>query len=109
MQVFTESSADMTFLYAIAIASILIQVLFVFQIFQHYRYVLKKFVRKHTSYRPKVTLIVPCKGIDTAFDENIGSFYRLDYDNYELMFVVESSEDAAYNQLLGLKERFQDH
>ena len=108
MQVFTESSADMTFLYAIAIASILIQVLFVFQIFQHYRYVLKKFARKHTSYRPKVTLIMPCKGIDTAFDENISSFYRLDYDNYELMFVVESSEDAAYNRLLSLKDKFKD-
>ena len=96
----------MTFLYAIAIASIVLQVLFVFQIFQHYRYVLKKFSRKHTCYRPKVALIVPCKGIDTAFDENIGSLYRIDYDNYEIIFVTESTEDAAYNQLLGLKDKF---
>jgi len=83
-----------------------IQVLFVFQIFQHYRYVLQKFARKHTSYRPRVALIVPCKGIDTAFDKNIGSFHELDYDNFELVFVVESCEDAAYNRLLSLKERF---
>lgn len=109
LQVLAKGSADMTVLYIIAIACILIQVLFVYQIFQHYRYVLKKVARKYTSYRPRVALIVPCKGIDTAFDENIGSFYRLDYDNFELIFVVESCEDAAYNQLLGLKERFQDH
>ena len=96
----------MTVLYIIAIACILIQVLFIFQIFQHYRYALKKFSRKRTSYHPRVTLIVPCKGIDTAFDENIGSFYVLDYDNFELMFVVESCEDAAYNRLLSLKDRF---
>jgi cellulose synthase/poly-beta-1,6-N-acetylglucosamine synthase-like glycosyltransferase len=89
-------------------ACILIQVLFVFQIFHHYRYVLKKFARKHTSYCPKVALIVPCKGIDTAFDKNIGSFYRLDYDNYEMIFVTESSEDAAYNCLLGFKDKFKD-
>lgn len=108
LQVFTESSADMTFLHAIATAFILIQVLFVFQIFLHYRYVLKKFARKHTAYRPKVALIVPCKGIDTAFDENIGSFYRIDYNNYELIFVTESSKDAAYSRLLSLKDRFKD-
>ena len=96
----------MTFLCAIAIASIVLQVLFVFQMFNHYRYVLKKSTRKHTTYRPKVALIVPCKGIDTAFDENIGSLYGIDYDNYELIFVTESSKDAAYNQLLGLKDKF---
>lgn len=96
----------MTVLYAIAIAFIVIQILFIFQIFQHYKYVLKKFAKKRVCYRPKVALIVPCKGIDTAFDENISSFYRLDYDKFELVFVVESIEDEAYNRLIALKERF---
>ena len=97
----------MVFLHTIAIAAILIQALFIFQIFQHYRYVLVKFARKRTSYRPKVALIIPCKGIDTAFDKNISSFYQLDYDDYEMIFVTESTEDAAYNSLLGLKSRFE--
>lgn len=98
----------MTFLHIIAVVCIVIQVLFVFQIFNHYKYVLKKFAKRHNTYRPKVALILPCKGIDTAFDENIGSFYQLEYDNYELIFVTESSEDAAYNHLLDLKDRFQN-
>ncbi|MGB8226929.1 MAG: glycosyltransferase family 2 protein [Sedimentisphaerales bacterium] len=97
----------MAFLHIIAVVCIIIQVLFVFQIFSHYKYVLKKFAKRH-NYRPKVALIVPCKGIDTAFDKNISSFYQLEYDNYELIFVTESSEDAAYSHLLGLKDRFQN-
>ncbi len=106
-QVFTEGSADMTFLSTIAIIFIVIQALFVFQIFRHYRYVLKKFTEKHITYRPKVALIIPCKGIDTAFDKNISSFYRLDYDNFEIIFVTESTKDPAYNHLLDFKERFE--
>jgi ceramide glucosyltransferase len=97
----------MTFLSTIAIIFIILQILFVFQIFRHYRYVLKKFAEKHITYRPKVALIIPCKGIDTAFDKNIGSFYRLDYDDFEIIFVTESTEDAAYNRLLDLKKRLE--
>ena len=96
----------MTFLCAIAIASILVQVLFVFQIFRNYGYVLRRFAKENTTYRPKVALIVPCKGVDIAFDKNISSFYQLDYDNYEIIFVTESAEDSAYNQLLSLKDKF---
>jgi ceramide glucosyltransferase len=87
---------------------IIVQVLFVFQIFQHYKYILKKVARKHDTYRPRVAIIVPCKGVDVAFDSNISSFYQLDYDDYEIIFVTESSEDAAYNHLLSLKDQFKD-
>ena len=108
MRVLNESSANMTFLYAIAIVFIIVRVLFIFQIFGHYKYALKKFSREHDIRRFKVALIVPCKGIDIAFDKNIGSFYQLDYYNYELIFVTESIEDAAYNRLLVLKDLFKN-
>jgi cellulose synthase/poly-beta-1,6-N-acetylglucosamine synthase-like glycosyltransferase len=97
----------MTFLYIIAAAFILIQALFVLQIFHHYKYILKRFAEKHITYRPRVALIIPCKGIDAAFDKNIGSFYQLDYDNYEIIFVTESTEDAAYDHLLSLQGRLE--
>jgi ceramide glucosyltransferase len=106
LRVLAEGTADMTFLCAVAVASIIVQVLFVIQMFNHYRYVLKKFSKKHTAYRPKVALIMPCKGVDIAFDKNISSFYQLDYDDYEMIFVTESTDDAAYNQLLGLRDKF---
>lgn len=94
----------MIFLYIVSAAFIVVQLLFIIEVYRHCRYVLKKFTEKYTTYCPKVALIVPCKGIDAAFDRNIGSFYRLDYDNYEIIFVTESTEDTAYNRLLGLQE-----
>ena len=96
----------MTFLYIAAIACIILQILFILQVRRNCRYFLDKAERDRVSYRPKVALIVPCKGIDTAFEKNIGSFYRIDYDDYELIFVAESAEDAAYNCLAALKEKF---
>ncbi|MGA2916564.1 MAG: glycosyltransferase family 2 protein [Sedimentisphaerales bacterium] len=98
----------MTFLHTVAIVFIVVQVLFIYQMFNHYKYALKKFYKEHDTFRPKVALIVPCKGIDMAFDKNIGSFYQLDYDSYELIFVTESAEDAAYNRLLVLKDQFKN-
>jgi ceramide glucosyltransferase len=96
----------MTFLYAIAIIAIAAQIVFMVQVFRNYFYVIKKSDRTNTTYHPKTALIIPCKGIDTAFDKNISSFYELDYDNYEIIFVTESTEDLAYGQLLVLKEEY---
>ena len=60
------------------------QVLFVFQMFQNYRYALNKSAKKRESYKPVTLITVPCKGIDKAFDKNITSLYKQDYDSYYL-------------------------
>jgi ceramide glucosyltransferase len=96
----------MTFLYTIAIIAIMAQAVFMFQIFRNYYYSARKSNENHNLYRLKTALIVPCKGIDTAFEKNISSFYELDYLNYEIIFVTESSEDAAYSNLLAIKEKY---
>ncbi|PKL46239.1 MAG: hypothetical protein CVV39_07480 [Planctomycetes bacterium HGW-Planctomycetes-1] len=98
----------MIFLYLLAAAAISAQILFIYQVVGNYRYVLRKFDKNHTAYRPRTALIIPCKGIDTAFDRNIRSFYELDYKDYEIIFVTESSEDSAYGRLLALKEEFKN-
>ncbi len=96
----------MTFLYAIAITAIVAQIMFMDHVFCNYMYVLRKFNKNHDLYRPKTALIIPCKGIDTAFEKNISSFYELDYNNYEIIFVTESAEDSAYSHLLALKDKY---
>ncbi|MDD5010742.1 MAG: glycosyltransferase family 2 protein [Phycisphaerae bacterium] len=98
----------MIFLYLLAAAAILSQIIFIYQVVGNYRYVLRKFSKNHTAYRPRTALIIPCKGIDTAFDKNIRSFYELDYEDYEIIFVTESSEDPAYGRLLALKEEYKN-
>lgn len=90
--------------YSILIA-IAMQLLFTVQVINNFRYAMQKFKRTRTGYRPRCILIVPCKGLDEAFDENIESFFRQDYENYHLWFVVEDRSDIAYERLLALKAR----
>lgn len=84
---------------------ILMQIIFTIQVVNNSRYALKKYKRSREVYRPKCALIVPCRGLDEAFEENILSFYLQDYDNYVLFFVVEDPQDPAYPALQRLKAR----
>jgi len=81
------------------------QALFLFQMIQNYRYALRKSSKERDSFKPVTLLTVPCKGIDKAFEKNITSLYKLDYDSYYLNFVVEDASDPAYEQLNLLKEK----
>ncbi len=48
------------------------------------------------AYRPRCAVIVPCKGGDTkGYEENLRSFLKFSYDNYEVFFAVESETDGA--------------
>ena len=82
-----------------------IQVLFTMHIVKNYRYALNKYIRDRIYYRPKTALIVPCKGLDSSFEKNITSFFRQDYKEYILWFVVEDNSDEAYEKLVELKRK----
>jgi ceramide glucosyltransferase len=63
-------------------------------------------VRKATpSYHPPVALILPCKGLDPGFRENLRSLVEQDYPDLEFLFVVATRDDPAYG---ALKEILQD-
>jgi len=95
----------MDWYYYIAIAAILSQVLFLMQTSNNYRYALNEYKKERSWYQPRAVLIVPCKGLDTAFDENIASFFGQDYGNYLLWFVVAEESDPAYGRLRELIDR----
>jgi ceramide glucosyltransferase len=95
----------MDWYYYIALALILSQLLFSLQTYKNYRYVLTKYKKERLSYRPRTALIVPCKGLDSAFQQNITSFFNQDYENYLLWFVVADKADPAYARLCDLKNR----
>ncbi|MDD5064518.1 MAG: glycosyltransferase [Phycisphaerae bacterium] len=65
---------------------------------------MNKYKKKRLSYRPRTVLIVPCKGLDSAFRQNITSFFNQDYENYLLWFVVADKEDPAFALLCELKD-----
>ncbi len=47
-------------------------------------------------YVPKTAVIIPCKGLELDFEENIIAYLAQDYRHYELIFVTESEEDPAH-------------
>ena len=81
------------------------QLLFLLQTYRHYCYAIKKSEKKSSGYQPRTLITIPCKGIDNAFEENIASFFNLDYDNFYLCFVVADSTDPAYQKLRELKDK----
>jgi len=91
--------------YYIALAAIISQLLFLLQTYNNYRYALAKYQKKRSWYRPRTVLIVPCKGLESAFQENITSFFNQDYENYLLWFVVADESDPAYSELCKLKNQ----
>jgi len=95
----------MDWYYYIALAAIVSQLLFLFQTYNNHRYAVKKYKRERAWYKPRTVLIVPCKGLDSAFEQNITSFFEQDYENYLLWFVVGEESDPAYGELCRLKER----
>jgi cellulose synthase/poly-beta-1,6-N-acetylglucosamine synthase-like glycosyltransferase len=97
----------MDWYYYIALAAIVSQLLFLLQTHNNYRYALRKYKKERSWYRPRTVLIVPCKGLDSAFHANITSFFNLDYEEYLLWFVVADKSDPAYGELCELKNRLE--
>ena len=95
----------MDWYYYIALAAIVSQLIFLLQTYNNYRYAVNKYRRERSWYRPRTVLIVPCKGLDSAFQQNITSFFEQDYENYLLWFVVGDESDPAYDELCQLKNR----
>ena len=97
----------MNWYYYIILVAIISQLFFLLQAYNNYRYALKKYEKKRW-YRPKTVLIIPCKGLDSAFHENISSFFEQEYENYLLWFVVEDQKDPAYVELCKLKDQLSE-
>ncbi|HEV2799448.1 MAG TPA: glycosyltransferase family 2 protein [Pyrinomonadaceae bacterium] len=47
------------------------------------------------DFKPFVTLFVPCRGIEEGLQENLEALFRQGYPAYEIIFVVDSADDAA--------------
>ncbi len=95
----------MDWYYYIALTIILSQLLFLIQTVNNYRYILAKYKKKRSWHELRTTLIVPCKGLDSAFHQNITSLFNQDYQNYLLWFVVAEKSDPAYDELCKLKNQ----
>ncbi|HEY9772791.1 MAG TPA: glycosyltransferase family 2 protein [Planktothrix sp.] len=69
-------------------------------------YVQRELMFKPGAYLPKVSIILPCKGLDPDFSTNIRKLLRQEYfdaatgkPNFEVIFAVGSANDPAYAPL----------
>ncbi|MDE1871598.1 MAG: glycosyltransferase family 2 protein [Candidatus Micrarchaeota archaeon] len=47
------------------------------------------------GYRPRVLVIIPCKGVDIGLEENLNAVKGQSYRNYKAIAVVGSADDGA--------------
>lgn len=52
-----------------------------------------------SSHCPPAALILPCKGLDPGFAENMEALVTQDYPDLEFLFVVATKDDPAYGAL----------
>lgn len=66
------------------------------------RYALRRQPARQNRYQPKAVVIVPCKGLEHDFEENIRALFVQEYREYEIIFVTESEADPAHAVLTKL-------
>ena len=47
------------------------------------------------DYSPTVTIFAPCRGVDNGLLENLDALLRQDYDEFEVVFIVDEQNDPA--------------
>jgi ceramide glucosyltransferase len=66
--------------------------------------------RKHLAdHTPPLTIFKPLKGLDEGLEENLRSFFHLDYPVYQLIFGVAESDDPAIEVVRKLQAEYPDH
>ncbi len=62
--------------------------------------------RPLTGYTPKVSVILPCKGLDPGFDANIKAVFEQDYPDFEIIFATAGEDDEACPAIRRLMTRY---
>ena len=64
--------------------------------------------RRLPDFTPPVTIFKPLKGVDEGLEENLRSFFRLDYPTFQLLFCAAEADDPAIAVVNRLLAEFPD-
>lgn len=75
------------------------------------KYVGTEMSKPDPVYKPKLAVILPCKGLDPGFHDNIRKLLEQDYkkdgkSNFEIIFAVAQESDPAYEALKAVADEF---
>ncbi len=73
---------------------------------RHLRFFRRRQHDRPGDFAPPVTLVLPCRGIDPGLEENLRAYCELDYPDYQLLLVTDSSSDPSVRVL---ERSLQDH
>jgi ceramide glucosyltransferase len=82
-----------TFLYFVCGVALLQGIVSLIQGFSSVRHI--RTYRPKSTWRPRVVVFCPCKGIDSGFEKNIASILAQDYPHLRTVFIVDSETDPA--------------
>ena len=78
--------------------------LFIFQLFLNIPKRQKK--KDYSNFMGKVLVMVPCKNMDFTLRENLISIKNQDYDNYDLVAIIDSKTDPAFGVIEELRIKY---
>ena len=62
---------------------------------EYLRFFKSELAKPKPDFTPFVTVIAPCRGLDTGLEDNLRALLEQDYPDYEIIFVVDDKNDAA--------------
>jgi ceramide glucosyltransferase len=75
-------------------------------IYSAWRYFRQAIDRAEASFTPPVSILKPIRGLDPDAAENLASFCRLDYPEFEIVFCVDPDDEAVLAVLAKLTADF---
>jgi ceramide glucosyltransferase len=75
-------------------------------IYSSWRYFRQPASAPEASFTPPVSILKPIRGLDPDARENLASFCRLDYPEYEIVFCVDPDDEAVLAVLTELTAKF---
>lgn len=63
--------------------------------FVYLDYFKKELAKPQTDYTPFVSIIAPCRGLDTELEKNLEKLFEQNFPAYEIIFVVDDETDEA--------------
>jgi hypothetical protein len=88
-----------TIFWVLAILLLAQSVAALFGTFNFLRFMRRSRSRPLNNFTPPVALIIACKGLEADFEANVSSYLCQDYPYYQVVFVVASLDDPAYQAL----------